>query len=168
MTVIEQVKLVCFRINVENREGLHRDVLDRLKALFVNGGYKVHLEYPFHFESRIRKSGDKVSRDGNLDLVAFKNGKKIAIEFDTGIHLRFKSIEKLFQVDADMCIGIIKGRLNSLGSLNANVERIEQVKVELGAFKKNFRLIILAEKVAWPPISGRKARKHSPVVNPFN
>ena len=148
MTVIEQVKCVCFSVNIENREGLHRDLLDRLKALFVNGGYKVHLEYPIHFESRIRKSGDKVSRDGNLDLFAFKNGRKIAIEFDTGVHLKFKSIEKLFQVDADMCIGIIKGRLNTLGSLNANVGRIEQVKKEVGAFKKNFRLIILAEKIA--------------------
>jgi len=148
MTVIEQVKRVCFSVNVENREGLHCDVLNRLKALFVNGGYKVHLEYPIHFESRIRKSGGKVFRDGNLDLVAFKNGRKIAIEFDTGVHLKFKSIEKLFQVDADMCIGIIKGRLNTLGSLNANVERIEQVRGEIGAFKKNFWLIILTEKVA--------------------
>ncbi len=148
MTVIEQVKRACFGVNIENREGLHRDVLDRLKALFVNGGYKVHLEYPIHFESRIRKSGDRIFRDGNLDLVAFKNGRKIAIEFDTGVHLKFKSIEKLFQVDANMCIGIIKGRLDTLGSLNANVERIERVKGELATFKKDFRLIILAEKVA--------------------
>ena len=148
MTVVEQVKGACFSVNIENREGLHHDVLDRLKMLFVNGGYKIHLEYPIHFESRIRKSGDKVSRDGNLDLVAFKNGRKIAIEFDTGIHLKFKSIEKLFQADADMCIGIIKGRFNSLGSLNSNVDRIEQAKKELEAFKKNFRLIILAEKIA--------------------
>ncbi len=149
MTVIEQITRVCFGVNIGNREGLHRDVLDRLKALFVNGGYKVHLEYPIHFESRIRKSGDTVFRGGKLDLSAFKNGRKIAIEFDTGVHLKFKSIEKLFQVDADMCIGIIKGRLNTLGSLNANVERIEQVKGELGIFKKNFWLIILTEKVAW-------------------
>jgi hypothetical protein len=149
MTVLEQVKRLCFSVNVENREGLHRDVLDRLKGLFANGGYKVHLEYPIHFESRIRKSGNRVFREGNLDLVAFKNGRKIAIEFDTGIHLKFKSIEKLFQVDADMCIGIIKGRLNSLGSLNANVDRIEKVKKELGIVKKKFWLIILAEKIAW-------------------
>ena len=148
MTVIEQVKRVCFSVNVENREGLHRDMIDRLKALFVNGGYKVFLEYPIQFESRIRKSGDRISREGNLDLVAFKNGRKIAIEFDTGVRLKFKSIEKLFQVDADICVGIIKGRLNSVGSLNSNIDRIEQVKRELGIFKKNFHLIILAEKIA--------------------
>jgi len=106
MTVIEQVKRLCFSVNIEDREGLHRDVVDRLKVLFVKGGYKVHLGYPLHFESIIRKSGDRISRDGNLDLVAFKNGRKIAIEFDTGIHLKFNSIEKLFQVDADMCIGM--------------------------------------------------------------
>lgn len=99
-------------------------------------------------ESRMRKSGDRISREGNLDLVAFKNGRKIAIEFDTGVHLEFKSIEKLFQGDADICIGIVKGRLNTLGSLNANFDRIEQVKGELGAFKKKFCLIILDEKIA--------------------
>lgn len=148
MTVVEQVKRVCFSVNVANREGLHRDVLDRLKTLLINGGYKVHLEYPIHFESKIRKSGDRISREGNLDLVAFKNGLKIAIEFDTGVHLKFKSIEKLFQVDADVCFGIIKGRSNTLGSLNSNIDRIEQVKGELGAFKKNFLLIILDEKIA--------------------
>ena len=123
-------------------------MIDRLKALFVNGEYRVHLEHPIRFDSRVRKSGDRISREGNLDLVAFKNRRKIAIELDTGIHLKFKSIEKLLQVNADLCIGIIKGRLNSLGSLNSNVDRIEQVKRELGIFKKNFHLIILAEKIA--------------------
>ncbi len=105
MTVLEQVKSVCFRANIENREGLHRNVLDGLKALFAKGGYKVHLEYPIHFKSRIRKSGDWISRDGKLDLVAVKNGRRVAIEFDTGAQLKFKSIEKLFQVDADLRIG---------------------------------------------------------------
>jgi hypothetical protein len=105
MTVLEQVKSVCFNANIENREGLHRNVLDGLKALFAKGGYKVHLEYPIHFKSRIRKSGDWISRDGKLDLVAVKNGRRVAIEFDTGAQLKFKSIEKLFQVDADLRIG---------------------------------------------------------------
>lgn len=144
MTVIEQIKRVCFSVNAKTREGLHRDLLDKLKALFVNGGYKVHLEYPIRFESRIRKSGDSVSREGNLDLVAFKNRRKIAIEFDTGIHLKFKSIEKLFQVNADLCIGIIRGRRNTL---NANINRIEEVKEELCTVNKNFWLIILSEKI---------------------
>lgn len=146
MTVIDQVKQVCFSANIESREGLHRDVLDGLKALFAKGGYKVHLEYPIHFKSRIRKSGDRISRDGNLDLVAVKNSRKIAIEFDTGVHLKFKSIEKLFQVDADLCIAIIKGKSNKSGSLDANIERFEQLTEELGGVKKNVWLIVLSEK----------------------
>ena len=127
MTVLDEVKRVCFSINIENREGLHRNVLDGLKALFAKGGYKVYLEYPIHFKSRIRKSGDWISRDGNLDLVAVKNGRKIAIEFDTGVHLKFKSIEKLFQVDADLCIGIIKGKSNKSGGLDVNIERFQEL-----------------------------------------
>ena len=132
---------------MENREGLHRNVLDGLRALFAKGGYKVHLEYPIHFKSRIRKSGDWISRDGNLDLVAVKNGRKIAIEFDTGVRLKFKSIEKLFQVDADLRIGIIKGKSNRSGSLDVNIERFEQLTKEFGGFKNKIWLIVLSEKI---------------------
>ncbi len=132
---------------MENREGLHRNVLDGLRALFAKGGDKVHLEYPIHFKSRIRKSGDWISRDGNLDLVAVKNGRKIAIEFDTGVRLKFKSIEKLFQVDADLRIGIIKGKSNRSGSLDVNIERFEQLTKEFGGFKNKVWLIVLSEKI---------------------
>ena len=147
MTVLDEVKRVCFSVDIENREGLHRNVLDGLKALFAKGGYKVYLEYPIHFKSRIRKSGDWISRDGNLDLVAVKNGREIAIEFDTGVRLKFKSIEKLFQVDADLCIGIIKGKSNRSGSLDVNIERFEQLTEEFGNLKNNVWLIVLSEKI---------------------
>ena len=147
MTVIDQVKRVCFGIDIEDREGLHRAVLGRLKRLFVKGGYKVHLEYPISFKSRIRKSGDWISRDGNVDLVAAKNGRQIAVEFDTGVRLKFKSIEKLFQIDADLCIGIIKGKSNTSGSLDKSIERFERLKEELGFPKKNIWLIVLSEKI---------------------
>jgi hypothetical protein len=80
-------------------------------------------------------------------LVAFKNCRKIAIEFDTGNNLKFKGIEKLFQANADLCIGIVRGKCDTV-VLNANVDRIEQVRRELGIFKKNIRLIVLAEKMA--------------------
>jgi len=147
MTVLDEVKRVCFRANIENREGLHSNVLDGLRVLFTKGGYTIHLEYPIHFKSRIRKSGDWISRDGYLDLVAIKKGRKIAIEFDTGVRLKFKSIEKLFQVDADLCIGIIKGKSNRSGSLDVNIERFEQLTEEFGGVKNNVWLIVLSEKI---------------------
>ncbi len=147
MTVLEQVKNVCFSANIENREGLHRNVLDELKELFAKGGYKVYLEYPIHFKSRIRKSGDWISRDGNLDLVAVKNGRRVAIEFDTGVRLKFKSIEKLFQVDADLRIGIIRGKLNKSGSIDMNIEIFEKLTKEFGGFKNKIWLIVLSEKI---------------------
>jgi hypothetical protein len=111
------------------------DVLDGLKALLAKGGYKVYFEYPIHFKSRIRKSGDWISRDGKLDLVAVKNGRRVAIEFDTGVRLKFKSIEKLFQVDADLRIGIIRGKLNKSGNLDMNIERFEKLTKEFRGFK---------------------------------
>jgi len=143
--IIDKVKGVCFRIDVENRKELHRGVICKLKRVFVEGGYRVRLEYPICFESRIRKSGDKVLREGNVDLVAVKNGRKIAIEFDSGVHLKFKSIEKLFQVDADVCIGVVRGKSNAL---EGNIKRIEQLKQEFGFLKRNFWSIVLSGRIA--------------------
>ena len=82
--IVDKVKGVCFSANVEKRQGLHSSMMDKLKRMFVEGGYRVHLEYPICFESRIRKSGDKIRREGNVDLVGFKKGRKVAIEFDSG------------------------------------------------------------------------------------
>lgn len=143
--IISKVQAACFGVNTENRKKIHGDVLDRLRRLFVKEGYRVCLEYPLCFDSMIRKSGDRVFRDGNIDLVAVKNNRKIALEFDNGVHLKFKSIEKLFQVDADLCIAIISGKSNTLA---ANMQRIEQVKEELGPLKKDFWFIILSERIA--------------------
>jgi hypothetical protein len=143
--IIETIKEVCFGIDAQERKEIHGHVLDRLKRLFVKNGYRVHLEYPICFDSIVRKSGDMISKNGYLDLVAVKEKWKIAIEFDTGVHLKFKSIEKLFQVDADICIGIIRGRSNTLG---ANIERIEQVRGEFGFLKKDFWLIILSDRIS--------------------
>jgi hypothetical protein len=143
--IIDKVTAVCFIVNTKKRDEIHEDFLDRLRRLFVRNGYRVRLEYPLRFYSIIRRSGDKVSRNGNLDLLAVKNEQKIAIEFDNRIHLKFKSIEKLFQVDADLCIGIVRGKLKTF---DANIERIEQVKEEFGFLKKDFWLIIASDKVA--------------------
>ncbi len=143
--VIDRVSCVCFGIGVERREGLHRNLVIELKKLFVGGGYRVNLEYPICFESKVRKSGEKVLREGYVDLFAVKNGRKIAIEFDTGVHLKFKSIEKLFQVDADLCIGIVRGNANALED---NIARIEAVKKECGLSKKNLWLVVLCDRIA--------------------
>jgi hypothetical protein len=77
-----------------------------------------------------------------LDLTAVKNGLKIAIEFDTGIRVKFKSVEKLLEVDAEMCIAIVKGGANALES---NVNRIEEIRKELGCSKNNLWLMVLSE-----------------------
>jgi len=143
--IIDKVKGLCFSVHVEDRQGLHRTVIDKLKRMLIEGGYRVHLEYPICFESRIRKSGDKIRREGNVDLVGIKNGRKIAVEFDSGVHLKFKSIEKLYQVDADMCIGVIRGKANVL---EENIERIKGVTKDFGFLEKDFWLIVLTERIA--------------------
>jgi hypothetical protein len=143
--IVDKVKELCFSVNVEGREGLHKDVIDKLKRMFVERGYRVYLEYPICFESRIRKSGETIQRQGNVDLVGLKNERTIAIEFDSGVHLKFKSIEKLFQTDADVCIGIVRGKENAL---EENIERIKKITKESGFSTQDFWLIILTEKIA--------------------
>ena len=143
--IVDKIKEVCFSVNVEERKGLHKEVIDKLKNVLINEGYKVHLEYPIHFKSRIRKSGETIQREGNVDLVGSKNEQKIAIEFDNGVHLKFKSFEKLFQTDADVCIGLVRGKEKSL---EENIERIETITKELGFSKEDFWLIVLTEKIA--------------------
>jgi hypothetical protein len=86
-----------------------------------------------------------------VDLIVIKNGRKIAIEFDSGVHLKFKSIEKLFQADADVCIGIVRGKENVL---EENIERIEEITKESGFLKKDFRLIVLTERTAHKVLGG--------------
>ena len=144
MAVIDEIKGMCFGVNIKSRDGLHRDVLSKLKSMFVKGGYKVRLEYPICFNSRIRKSGDCISRSGNLDLVAVKKGQKVAIEFDTGVNLKFKSIEKLFQAEADLCVAIVRGNSDTL---DCSIERVEQLKEEYGFLDGNLWVIILSEKI---------------------
>ena len=144
--IVDKIKEVCFSVNVEERKGLHKEVINKLKNVLINEGYKVHLEYPIHFKSRIRKSGDKVIRDGYLDLVAVKDRDKIAVEFDNSVFLKFKSIEKLLQVDANVCIGVVRGKANTL---DGSIKRIEQVKGEYAFLEKNFWLIIMMDKLSY-------------------
>ena len=62
--VIDTVSGVCFGIEVESRRGLHRGLVSELQKLFIEDGYRVYLEYPICFESKVRKSGERILREG--------------------------------------------------------------------------------------------------------
>jgi hypothetical protein len=142
-TIIEQVKRVCFGVDIESREGLHQNVMNELEKLFIKGGYIVCREYPIRFDSIARKSRERISRNGYVDMAAIKDGHRIAIEFDSGVNLKFKSIEKLFQIDADLCIGIVRGKSEKLGFC---LEKIVKLVEEFNFLGGNFWVISLAEK----------------------
>ncbi len=78
-----------------------------------------------------------------MDMVAIKDGRRIAIEFDSGVNLKFKSIEKLFQIDADLCIGIVRGKSEKLGFC---LKKIVNLVEEFDFPGENFWVISLAEK----------------------
>ncbi len=54
--VIDKVSGVCFGVEVTGRDGLHWGLVGGLEKLFAEGGYRVYLEYPVCFESKVRKS----------------------------------------------------------------------------------------------------------------
>jgi len=139
---MEQVKRVCFGVDIKSREGLHRKVMSELEKLFIKGGYIVCREYPIRFDSIARKSRERISRNGYVDMAAIKDGRRIAIEFDSGVNLKFKSIEKLFQIVADLRIGIFRGRSESL---DFSVERIKESAKDFNLANKDFWLISLFE-----------------------
>jgi len=143
MTVMEQVKRVCFGLNIESREGLHRSVMNELKELFIKGGYIVYPEYPIRFDSKAGKKGERISRNGYIDLMAVKNGRRIAIEFDNGVNLKFKSVEKLFQIDADLRIGIVRGKSETI---DFGIDRIRKLLRKFDFPSKSLRVISLTEK----------------------
>ena len=73
---------------------------------------------------------------GYIDVFAQKDDLKIAVEFDRGASLKYKSLEKLLQSGANTCIAIAYGpKRDSVGGdkycLEKNLSRLNQVCGEL-------------------------------------
>ncbi len=68
---------------------------------------------------------------------------KIAIEFDTGIRLKYKSFEKLIQSKAETCFGIVKGNNQYNDLLMRNKERFLEFKDRCDLSERNFYLVII-------------------------
>ena len=149
-----------------SEEGLHLNLILKLQKFLDSIGYNTTREYSINFRTVRRKDLKKYSRQGYIDLYAeqilesnlfymFQKDMqsalppKIAIEFDTGIRLKYKSLEKLIQSEAVTCFGIVKGnsQYDDKELIMRNKERFLEVKDSVNLFQKNFYLISIENNI---------------------
>lgn len=142
--IIEAIKSLCFNQDARISGDFHSWFVRNLAQLLRTQNYRVERESPLfhdHLTLRTRKVRGK---QGYVDLFATGcNGQTIAIEFDSGISLRYNSIEKLLQSDADILIGIVSG-----GTLSHNRERILEVMSKSGITDRKVLLIVMSSKTS--------------------
>jgi hypothetical protein len=105
---------------------------------FHREGFVVERNYTLKFRFRYRSGKKKdISKviSGLIDIYAAPYD--IAIVFDSGKLINWKSIEKLIQCNADYCFGIILGSKNEDQNFKKCIERIKQVCRETLDTKKN-------------------------------
>jgi len=147
-SITEQIKNLCFNQNL-NEIYSHDFMIDKLANMLRNNRCSVNFEYPLNLVSGITvRTGKRITYGGLIDLMAFRNSQSIAIEFDNGFRLKFKSIEKLLCSDAKILIGIVKGNRNSPELLDENKLRIVSRMKELYIVNKKILLIMMSEKIA--------------------
>ena len=143
--IIEAIKEFCYDFE-ESYPNTHEFFQTSLMQLLQSKGCLVNIEHEILFDC-VKVNGEVVRRRGFMDLLAFFKGKKIAIEFDKGNKLKFKSISKLLQVDTDTRIGIVKGN-QKYNVWWANKKRIAYIMRRLRILKKPILLIINSQKSA--------------------
>jgi len=100
----------------------HDFIQNSLYLFFDNIKFISIREYNISYRDKYRnkkKFGEsRFINNGKIDLYSFKDDLKIAIEYDNTATLKWKSIEKLFQCDAQFCFGMVSGPKNYTSKLN--------------------------------------------------
>ncbi|MHA1227274.1 MAG: hypothetical protein ACTSPV_11075 [Candidatus Hodarchaeales archaeon] len=115
--IIKMIEEICFKEkNIKKKSNVHKRILVsiygslRMKGHSVRGGRTP--EYKMVFRSRKRRGSDDgwVMKKGRIDIVAKKNEEIVLVEYDTGTTIKYKSVEKMLQKEADIRIAIITGK----------------------------------------------------------
>lgn len=107
-------------------------------------GYGTAREKSVVYAHRDRRRDAVCSMRGLIDLYARNKDHKIAVEFDNGKRLKFKSIEKMNNSDADVLVGVIVGGSVDKG-VSDNLQRYSEVSNNNPSVNKDVWLIILSE-----------------------
>lgn len=138
--ILEDIKHILDQACLQNqRVERHRTVENSLVMLFKDLGFETFKEYRIKLNTKYRtgnRFGKPRQKDGGLiDFYAKdrNNSVKIAVEYDNGALIKWKSIEKLFQSDAQNCFALVYGPkkgTNSSHYYRNNLVRIQQVYAE--------------------------------------
>jgi len=140
-SVVCEIKKLCFSGGASIGGDLHSELITNLGYMLRTLNYRVQHEHPVSYMHRTLKTGRAQRYWGYIDLLADGGSHKIAVEFDGSRSLKYKSIEKLLQSDADTLIGIVGN-----GLLIPNIERVLEVMESSGIMNKKVLLIAVSEK----------------------
>jgi len=145
-SICKNICQVCFSENIDDdrKEFLHTSLLDHIKDILLKNEFDVCLEKLQIFSYLKIKDNSVSLRQGRIDLVADKGDFIIGIEFDSGMTLKYKSIQKLIESDCNACFGIVRG--NKTMSDDHNIQRIEQKRSDIVEKNKVFFLINISQK----------------------
>jgi hypothetical protein len=127
-------------------EMLHAPLLSAVGDCFTRAGARVENECHVVYYGRPRAAEFR-KRGGRIDMVVqLPASPAISIEFDDGLSIKYKSIEKLLQCDTMRCFFIVRGRkgTGSQSNLMWNLARIKSVRDDLVDY---FTWSNLAEKI---------------------
>jgi len=148
--IVRNVLLTCMNFKTRKKEAwVHNAFLDKIKRDLEGSGFKVVREYAIAYP------GDYKQLYGKIDLYASSKDINVCLEFDFGLHLRYKSIQKMLTSNAHVCVGVYRGinggifqTYNNKRLFFENKERIASVKEQFGAgsLGKTFYLINFLNK----------------------
>lgn len=144
--IIDKLKERLFNGEIASRTDSHRRVLNELVEIFQDLGFTTKKEKETIFNSISVHKSIKTQKRGFIDFYAKKGDFVVAVEFDSGARLKYKSIEKLIQSEANLCIGITFGSLTGKKVVKENLIRISSRKEFLMESKKDFWLVVILEK----------------------
>ncbi len=161
--MIDDLAQICF-LELKSKDNLHSNLLSKLQLFLIGEGYHVMREYPIDFNTIRRRTRKEFVKLGYIDIYAEKRNRSllnytsskelnnnsplnIAIEFDSGNLLKYKSIEKLLQSGADTCLGIVRGKSKATDLTSLNIERIREIKIQCDIDFNNFYLIMICNNL---------------------
>jgi len=125
-------------------------VITKLHHCLWQNGYKVRSLAYINFFTFTARHPTAQQRSGYIKLKARKGNHTLAIEFDPGLVVRFKSAEKLIQSGCSIKIAIVRGNLRNRSVLRTNLDRLKTTITRLPSnLKGELWLVILSERLIY-------------------
>jgi len=138
--IIKDIQTLIFECDIySDRSEIHKKIQYYLLGYFYDKVFKVIPEYRMSYRTlgRVKRlqGQAKESKTGYIDVFIQKNNLKIAVEFDSGRRIKWKSLEKLLESDAQYCFELVWGGIRLSypieQTIQDNLSRIKNVLVEI-------------------------------------